>query len=399
MSEARLEINLGPDIAPVILKSWEAAEKWLGEEDAAWNWLSPNSHNPASVGEVVQERLRWLRQTFQNHRSGDQRLDGVQGAFEQVFNASNGPVFPSQSARGNQIQELRQSCGDDGAAAAYAFSLGRMTLGSAGNHNQLRAILSSAFPAFDTAADLSDRLSKERANLRAIHRNTLSDLQTFESRRESEWKTLLKRASRFGIKQLRVGRTAWKGQQSALNKQQMEAIADINSVKNAYEESMRLLGPVRYWTQKAKTHGKSEFWAVVRLCVYFPIALGLLGWAFYEAFSLLLNGNPLKPNTPLPQATYFVVSGGLLLASTFAFWIGRLLTKLYLSEHHLRIDAHERAVMTTTYLALIRSGAASEAERSIILEALFRQSADGIVKDDGPGDLNLGAILSRAAVK
>lgn len=55
--------------------------------------------------------------------------------------------------------------------------------------------------------------------------------------------------------------------------------------------------------------------------------------------------------------------------------------------------------MTTTYLALIRSGAATEAERPIILEALFRQSADGIVKDDGPGDLNLGAILSRAAVK
>lgn len=399
MSEAHLEIGLGSDVAPVLLKGWEAAEKWLSEEEAAWQWLAPNGHNPAGIGEVVQERLRWFRQSFQNQRSSDQRLDGLLAAIVQVFDASNGPVFPSQSVRGNQIQELRQSCGDDGAAAAYAFTLGRMTLGNVSNHDQLRAILLSAFPPFDMAAELSDRLSKERANLRATHRNTLGDLQTYESRRESEWKSLLNRASRYGVKRLRAGRTVWKRQQSALNTQQMDAINDINSVKNAYEESMRLLGPVRYWTQKAKTHGKSEIWAVVRLCVYFPTALGLLGWAFEEAFSLLLHGNPLKPGTPLPQATYVVVSAALLLASTFAFWIGSLLTKLYLSEHHLRIDAHERAVMTTTYLALIRSGAASDTERSIILEALFRQSADGIVKDDGPGNFNLGAVLSRAITK
>jgi len=398
MSEPQLEIDLGPEAPAILLKDWDAAERWLREEEQAWSWLSPSAHNPAATGEVVQERLRWFRQTFQNHRVGDQRLDGLQGAVAQVFGA-NGPVFPTESVKGKQVQDLRQSCGEDGAAAAYAFMLGRMPLGNVTTLNQLRAVLLTAFPPFEPAADLTDRLSRERANIRATHRNTLNDLQTFEQRRESEWRSLLRRASRIGINQLRSGRTSWKNQQSALHKQQLDAITDINAVKNSYEESMRLLGPVRYWTQKARAHGKSEFWAVVRLCIYFPIALGLLGWAFYEAFSLLLDGNPRKPDTPLPQATYFVVSAALLLVSTFAFWIGRLLTKLYLSEHHLRIDAHERAVMTTTYLALIRSGAASDTERTIILEALFRQSADGIVKDDGPGDLNLGAILSRAVTK
>ena len=273
MSEAQLLIDLGPDVAPVLLKGWDAAEKWLGEEEAVWRWLAPNGQNPAAVGEVVQERLMWFRQTFQNHRSGNQSLDALQVAASQVFNGSNGPVLPSQSARGNQIQELRQSCGEDGAAAAYAFALGRMTIGNVGNQNQLRAILLTAFPAFDGAADLSDRLSKERANLRATHRNTLGDLQAFESRRESEWKSLLKRASRIGVKQLRAGLTTWKRQQSALNTQQMSAINDINSVKNAYEESMRLLGPVRYWTQKARTHGKSEKAAVWRLCMIFWVPI------------------------------------------------------------------------------------------------------------------------------
>ena len=55
--------------------------------------------------------------------------------------------------------------------------------------------------------------------------------------------------------------------------------------------------------------------------------------------------------------------------------------------------------MTQTYLALTRENAASETERQIILTALFRNSADGIVKDDGPPDIGLQALISKAAVR
>jgi hypothetical protein len=89
----------------------------------------------------------------------------------------------------------------------------------------------------------------------------------------------------------------------------------------------------------------------------------------------------------------------LVVASTFAFWIGRLLTKLYLSEHHLRNDADERAIMTETYLALTAENAASEGDRNIILGALFRGTPDGIVKEDGPSDFSIQALLSRFAIK
>lgn len=96
-----------------------------------------------------------------------------------------------------------------------------------------------------------------------------------------------------------------------------------------------------------------------------------------------------------PVALYVVISGGLLLLSTIAFWVGRLLTKLYLSEHHLRNDAEERAVMTTTYLALINEAAASDTDRQIILNALFRATPDGIVKDEGPTDASVQGLLTK----
>lgn len=54
--------------------------------------------------------------------------------------------------------------------------------------------------------------------------------------------------------------------------------------------------------------------------------------------------------------------------------------------------------MTTTYLALTRKNAVDEKDRQVILGALFRNSADGIVKDDGAGDIGLAALLSRVGM-
>ncbi len=80
------------------------------------------------------------------------------------------------------------------------------------------------------------------------------------------------------------------------------------------------------------------------------------------------------------------------------FWIGRLFTKLYLSQHHLLQDAEERAVMTTTYLALTHENAASDEDKKIILGALFRPTADGLIKEDGPSELTLAGALSRIGI-
>ena len=77
-----------------------------------------------------------------------------------------------------------------------------------------------------------------------------------------------------------------------------------------------------------------------------------------------------------------------------AIWAIRLIVKLFLSSLHKSNDAAERVVMTETYLSLIESDKLQNEDRQIILHALFRHSADGIVKDEGvpPG---LSELLTR----
>lgn len=86
-------------------------------------------------------------------------------------------------------------------------------------------------------------------------------------------------------------------------------------------------------------------------------------------------------------------AAGVLL--TMMFWAGRVLVRLYLSELHLAGDAWERATMAKTYLALTKEGQATEDDRVIILGALFRQTSDGVVKEDAAPDPSALAMLAR----
>lgn len=69
--------------------------------------------------------------------------------------------------------------------------------------------------------------------------------------------------------------------------------------------------------------------------------------------------------------------------------------RLYLSEHHLSVDADERAVMAKTYLALVNEDKADKEDRHIVLETLFRHSTDGIVKDDASPPFPPSNLMTR----
>lgn len=63
----------------------------------------------------------------------------------------------------------------------------------------------------------------------------------------------------------------------------------------------------------------------------------------------------------------------------------RLASKIFISHLHLQTDAHERITMIQTYLAMLRNDeAVKEEDRNLILQALFRPSPTGYIKDDSP---------------
>lgn len=393
--EYKLGIALNDDVPVIELKSWAELDRWIESEQAAWGWMLPaNDTNIANIGTHVQTHLSTIYSTSKSYQQTSQDLSAIAGLISLTFNGTRGYLLPSASVVGQAIIDVRKLAGDEGAATAYAFATGAITFANLANRRQLLGVLASIFPAFEESTLLAERLSKERVNAKASARTFINELKSDEDKRDARWHELLQRVGRIGRRTLRRRRTLWNEQQRQLALQQIEAINEIRAVQQTFEEAMHLQAPVKYWQDKADKHGVAEDVALKRLCWFFPISTILLGLAFWTAGSFLLTAaNDKHP------ALYIVVSGGLVIVSTLGLWVGRILTKLYLSEHHLRNDAEERAVMTTTYLALTREDKAGDTDRQIILSALFRSTPDGIVKDDGPGDLNIAALLSRLGAK
>lgn len=165
----------------------------------------------------------------------------------------------------------------------------------------------------------------------------------------------------------------------------------LKATDAAFTEKMALKAPVEYWEKKAKKHLVAENEMQGWLWLYFPLAFILIAAMFGGVGYYILT----TPKENLPHGLFIVASAGLAAGAGMLFWIGRLLTKLYLSQHHLRQDAEERATMTTTYLALTEVTAAGDMDRQIVLNALFRSTPDGIVKEDGGLDPSIAAAIGK----
>lgn len=170
---------------------------------------------------------------------------------------------------------------------------------------------------------------------------------------------------------------------------------EIAAVRNTYEEMMKLKAPVDYWTDKAKTHRtESTRYRQLLLDYGWKVASGVLGGLLLLSIASFLFAQADKPAT----AYLLLVTIGVVI-TTMAFWAARIVVRLYMSEHHLAINADERATMAMTYLALIERGAVEEKDRALILAPLFRPSSDGIVKDDAAPDLSPASLLSKMLSK
>ena len=172
------------------------------------------------------------------------------------------------------------------------------------------------------------------------------------------------------------------------------AISDLRAVQGTYEEFMRLKAPVTYWRGKASSHtNNARIAGVLGLAFAIAVIFITLRWGVDYVMSQV---KLLVAETHQWQSAYIVLTMALFLV-TVLFWIGRLISRTYVSQVHLAIDAEERATMVETYLALTKDNSISNAERILVLGSLFRASSDGFVKDDGAPDIGLASWASRFA--
>lgn len=171
-----------------------------------------------------------------------------------------------------------------------------------------------------------------------------------------------------------------------------DLFAKYENTHNGYLEQMKLKAPVEYWRTKAGEHRTAAKILRNWLVGFFALMIGayVIGFAGLHqqlaSFLLQFQGS---------TGALLVMSAAFALLASLPLWVGRLLVKFYLSEHHLATDAKEREIMTQAYLALTSDGAVDEKDRSLILAALFRSTPDGVVKDTTQPDTSPAAIFSK----
>lgn len=390
------QVSFLEEIEPFSLDSWDRVNEFISGVAEDYRWIIESKYDGGAsiVRDRISQIISEMRTMYTNGMRSGWSISHIANQFSKYF-IESGQLVHAEYEQNRIIQGIRKDIGDRGAIFAYGFLKGILNVGAAKGVEELSGALSLVFPGMRDVPALSKALSIDRASFRADVRKVLKEVRDNDALRDEQWQKMLVVARLTSLKWARKRISKWKNQfnhNEIINKKAVDSIA---AVELSYRESMKLLAPVEYWNNKAKNHNSERIKIQKALLWYFPICILFILVLFILALSFLIFG---KYNN-MAAGVYFIFSAGLASLVGVLLWIGRLGTKLYLSEHHLKRDAEERAVMTTTYLALTAEEAAQDVDRQIILQALFRGSTDGIVKEDGGFDPNLASMFAKALAR
>lgn len=386
---------------PLIFPTRRHFANWLREEHKLWAWLWTDG----SSGDYDGSSPPAIRTAYKALTNGVAQLDddSEQGTahlrtwLRNYLPGNETIIFVSASENGRRILAAKDRVGIEEARIMYCYLRSPAEWQQhASNPAGLRALMLAADPGAIDRTGLVKELEQERTNYR-------SSITRLENRvRELEQQARNAEAARTrrmrGI--VRRLRDAVKGRSDAIVgdfvTESKKTVAQLLETEDRFRKQMELAAPAQYWRDKAADHGKAERNLLIVTVGYFVLAAIIIGTAGWVASMVILS---LDATVVDRAPVYLITSGALLAITTLVFWIGRLVVKLWLSEHHLRVDAKERAIMTQAYLAMNENDAMGETDRAIMLASIFRPAPDGVVKEEGPQDIGLQALLSRLLAK
>lgn len=356
-------------------------------EQREWSWMRGDSNHSRDLLHRFQSHfqaaLNWIAQ-FEEGQSNEGQLGAN---LAQLYSGSPPTIVFSEFPPGANISLIREAAGAGVAENALALLVGQRSPNLT-DLRDFRAWQLLANPNLITAdAWLNDQKRRIGAARQALRREIdkyaeateklTSDTASANERERRRYRRLAGRALSIGEKRA-----------SRVESRAVQQLSELERTRAAYAEQMRLKAPVRYWSLKKRRHEKSaRNWAIA-LGLYLVLAVVLTLQALSGVWSEITPGEAFS-------GRHFLLVTGVGALLTLVFWMARLIVRIYLGERHLATDAEERRTMTQAYLALIKESAASDQERVVILSALFRAAQDGIVKDDGAGDISLPAMVAR----
>lgn len=374
----------------------EQFKKWVQHEIASWSWLWDGPATQGSLNGATynnnRNALNTLLSMLQSPLDLATERRSLHGAAHQAFHPGHASaVLPSMSAEGARILSIQEALGPDVGRWAFQIFARDVAISQVNQKGDLPLFLAAA--TFDETrhGELGRSLQQERTNYRTEITRLSNLLRKLESERETERANERLRARKVVRRLLRQTKALWDEGKTEAETKVGDALASIAKTEDYYRTQMALMAPVEYWRTKARAHA---IWEVIYglICLVF---FGLAAWAIIEASSGSI-GFLENLGEEARTSAYFITAGALLGGTTLLFWLGRVLVKLFLSEHHLRSECAEKAIMTQAFLSMETNNSSfGETERAIVLASIFRSSPDGIVKDEGPSDLAGTAILAR----
>lgn len=388
-AEPIVELQFGPSNGDFKFSSLDDVAAFIEAEQRALSWFNspPVQGNMNSVANVLNSNFSQIRNTFQQATNNPAYIPQLKAALEQAFRGARIPL--SSSKVGTFLNELQSEQPIVAAAALATW----MNVGGL-NFTQFEHVKGAMLIAsFD--ADISPKVPQSvKKQLEKLHQGYLdASFKVVEDTAEQRKAFALERAAHRKatavlIRQERKKLSSFKEENGAAVD---KAVSRLQETDVLYREHMRIKGPVEYWSNKSESH-RSKTSSYRKILLWFSAVAGAalilsLYWIASHAIEIATSDKP--------PAVYLVLVTLSVVLTTIVFWAARILTRLFLSEHHLAIDAEERAIMAQTYLALTAEGQATESERAIVLGSLFRPTADGIVKDDAAPDLSPASLLSK----
>jgi hypothetical protein len=376
---SKLEVPVWGGIDRIL--TFERAEDVVG-----WAEREASSWPPDCVIRTNALKQQWTQQhsSFLNIANQARQLDGwlkspeepghvqqVSQTFQSLQNrmrsVSQGTLLTSDHPNFGYITEIAKKDGDAAAVLMLASrSDGAGTLQNAG-------------PPLDAIARLGVEFvdGSKQGEAIAAHRKALASLKSSTEKELTALRETLageqrrsKQIEEDHSERVRVSNEQW----SALLKKSDD---DWEDLKRVYDEKLSLLAPTEYWNGRAEHYKRQAIWYAIAFGVALCVMIGLFAW-----FGI----GELKTT----KATSVLVAILPVIIPAFAgVWVLRILGRQLSESLMIMKDAEERETLVKTFLALMRdetTGKAviNEADRVLILQALFRQSRVTAVDDSPP---------------
>ncbi|MBP8306372.1 MAG: hypothetical protein KAY46_03855 [Burkholderiaceae bacterium] len=369
-------------------RTLEEFHQWLSKEVAIWGWVQSvgNAGNFRSVIDgpvaLLVEAANQVRTALDIERRGAGPIDHhIEEARRYAARALRDGRLPhSTTPLHHRVDALRQE--DSVAAVAYLFASGVGREGEQVNSfssSMVRGLVLGVVDQFESGQSREASIqSQARAidELRARGETVLGESRILAGNQAREFESQVQSL----VDERKANSDAFASELEAIKGAHGLALEkhakEMGDIQSQFRTGQALRAPVEYWTKKAAEHkDAAQNWlgASIGGFLILVVAVGLSAalWVYPDGVKM----------------ADFANWGRVAVLTTMAFaivWLLRLCIRLYLNRSHLATDAEERATMAQTYLALLDADKELSTEsRHLILQALFRPTADGFVKEEG----------------